>query len=198
LLFSFLILFVAITGAVGSLLMIPTISADGSDAFDAMSRAYSYVLSKPINYVIYLVAAAGYGALCLIIAATVIDLLVQTSFITVGMGMGKKFDAMAGAVGGLSQPAGLVASYSFMTQVKMAFGPLSTKTMVFTASALLFYIVVVKLVLWSIAAAFLGSAQTVLYLLMRKDVDGTEVTDVYVEEVEEEIKPSEPVAETAP
>lgn len=198
LLFSFLILFVAITGAVGSLLMIPTISADGSDAFDAMSRAYSYVLSKPINYVIYLVAAAGYGALCLIIAATVIDLLVQTSFITVGMGMGKKFDAMAGAVGGLSQPAGLVASYSFMTQVKMAFGPLSTKTMVFTASALLFYIVVVKLVLWSIAAAFLGSAQTVLYLLMRRDVDGTEVADVYVEEVEEEIKPPEPVAETAP
>ncbi|MFQ5956451.1 MAG: hypothetical protein ACE5KK_01625, partial [Candidatus Brocadiales bacterium] len=105
--FSFLILFVGIVGGVGSGLMFPTISADGSDAFDAMSRAYSYVLSKPLGFIIYCASAAAYGAVCLFIVATAISLLVSTSFITVGMGMGEKLQNVVTAINGLAHPTGL-------------------------------------------------------------------------------------------
>src|SRR3972149_4908280 len=104
LIFSFLILFVGIIGSVGSGLMFPTISADGSDAFDAISRAYSYVLSKPLKYFTYLASAVVFGVFALAVASTAANLLVQTSFATVGLGMGQKFQTIVGAMNGVVQP----------------------------------------------------------------------------------------------
>lgn len=186
LVFSFLILFVGIIGSVGSGLMFPTISADGSDAFDAMSRAYSYVLSKPVGFVMYFASAVAYGFVCLYLVATAVDLLVNTSFVTVGMGMGEKFQSVATAISGLAHPTGLAVNYGFITQAKLAFGTLGSGTLVFTTVALIFYLFLIKIAVWAVVASFAGSAQSVLYLLMRKDVDGTEIEDVYTEETEAE------------
>ena len=47
---GFLIVFIGVIGIIGFFLMYPTISAEGSDTFDAMSRAYSYVLSRPRTF----------------------------------------------------------------------------------------------------------------------------------------------------
>lgn len=184
LMFSFLTLFVVVIGVIGCWLMIPTISADGSDAFDSMSRAYSYVLSQPLKYFTYLASAVVFGVFALAVASTAANLLVQTSFATVGLGMGQKFQTIVGAVNGVVQTVGLSANYSLPMQIKMAFSGLQSTTMTLTAIGLLAYLLLLKLVVWSIAAAYIGSAQTVLYLLMRKEVDGTEVADVYVEEIE--------------
>ncbi len=196
--FSFLILFVGIVGGVGSGLMFPTISADGSDAFDAMSRAYSYVLSKPLGFAVYCASAAVYGAVCVYLVATAIDLLISTSFITVGMGMGEKFDNMATAVNCLANPSGFAVNYGFITQVKLAFGSLGSNTLVFSTAVLVLYLFLIKMVVWAVAVAFVGSAQSVLYLLMRKDVDGTEVEDVYTEEVDTDFTTPPPQPEPSP
>src|SRR5581483_2134512 len=46
-------------------LMWPAISAErDGDPFDAFSRSYSYVYSKPLHYFFYVVIAAAFGALC--------------------------------------------------------------------------------------------------------------------------------------
>ncbi|MCP4365261.1 MAG: hypothetical protein GY800_08185, partial [Planctomycetes bacterium] len=182
--FSFLILFVGIIGGVGSALMFPTISADGSDAFDAMSRAYSYVLSKPFGFMVYCASAAVYGAVCLYFVATAIDLLVDTSLFTVGMGMGEKFGKVVTAINVLASPAGGGVNYDFLAQARRAFGSLGSTTMVFTTATLILYLFLIKVIVWAVGVSFAGSAQSVLYLLMRKDVDGTEIEDVYTEEVE--------------
>jgi hypothetical protein len=184
LLFSFLTLFVVIIGIIGCWLMIPTISADGSDAFDSMSRAYSYVLSQPLKYFINLASAVVFGVFALAIASTAVSLLIHASFATVGLGMGQKFEAIESAINGIIQPAGLATSYSLPMQVKMALSGLKSTTMTLTTFGLLAHLLLLKLVVWSITAAYVGSAQTVLYLLMRKEVDGTEVADIYVEELE--------------
>ncbi len=42
----------------------------------------------------------------------------------------------------------------------------------------------VKVAVGSIIVAFAGSASTIAYLILRKDVDGTELFDVYIEEEE--------------
>ncbi|MHC4196300.1 MAG: hypothetical protein ACYSRP_00110 [Planctomycetota bacterium] len=182
--FSFLILFVGIIGGVGSGLMFPTISADGSDAFDAMSRAYSYVLSKPFGFLVYCASAAVYGAVCLYLVVTAIDLLIDTSLFTVGMGMGEKFGKVVTAINALASPAGAGVNYDFFIQARLAFDSLGSTTMVFATATLVFYLFLIKAIVWAVGIAFAGSAQSVLYLLMRKDVDGTEIEDVYTEEVE--------------
>lgn len=185
LLFSFLILFVVIVGVIGCWLMIPTISADGSDAFDSMSRAYSYVLSQPLKYFTYLASAVVFGMFALAIASVAAYLLVETSFATVGLGMGEKFKTIEAAINGIvsaTGESGLAANYSVPMQIRMALGGLESTITVITTMGLLSYLLLLKLAVWSVAAAYIGSAQTVLYLLMRKEVDGTEVGDVYVEE----------------
>jgi len=58
------------------------------------------------------------------------------------------------------------------------------------------YIVLIKMIVGTIIIAFAGSASTITYLIMRKDVDGMEMDDIYVEENEEDITAVETVPET--
>src|SRR5205085_4748117 len=48
-----LVMAVVLVGLVGWPLMNPTISAEGSDSFDALSRSYSYVYQAPWHYLWY-------------------------------------------------------------------------------------------------------------------------------------------------
>ncbi len=53
---------VVLIGLLGWPLMNPTISAEGSDSFDALSRSYSYVFQAPWHYLWYTTVALAYGA----------------------------------------------------------------------------------------------------------------------------------------
>jgi hypothetical protein len=56
-----LVMAVVLVGLIGWPLMNPTISAEGSDSFDALSRSYSYVFQKPWHYLWYSVVSLLYG-----------------------------------------------------------------------------------------------------------------------------------------
>jgi hypothetical protein len=51
-----------VVGLVGYPLMYTTLSAEGSDAFDALSRSYNYVYESPWSYIWYSLVALLYGA----------------------------------------------------------------------------------------------------------------------------------------
>jgi hypothetical protein len=51
-----------LVGLIGWPLMCATISAEGSDNFDALSRSYSYIYQSPWHYLWYSVVAMAYGA----------------------------------------------------------------------------------------------------------------------------------------
>jgi hypothetical protein len=57
-----LLMAVALVGLVGWPLMAATISAEGTDSWEAVSRAFSYVFQKPWNFVWYSLVAVAYGA----------------------------------------------------------------------------------------------------------------------------------------
>src|SRR5262249_34907680 len=50
-----------LVGLVGYPLMFATISAEGTDTFDALSRSYNYVYQSPWHYIWYSVVAIAYG-----------------------------------------------------------------------------------------------------------------------------------------
>ena len=169
---GFLIVFIGIIGIIGFFLMYPTISAEGSDTFDAMSRAYSYVLSRPLHFLSLLISIIVCGVILNFLASFGACLVMKTTFCTVGIGMGDKFDTIRAFIAGLSGG-------------KAAMAPLGSISMKFAALVLMLHIVLVKVVVGSIVVAFAGSASTIAYLILRKDVDGTEIEDVYMEEKEE-------------
>jgi hypothetical protein len=53
---------VLLVGLVGWPMMAATISTEGTDSWEAVSRSYSYVFGKPWHYIFYSVIALGYGA----------------------------------------------------------------------------------------------------------------------------------------
>jgi hypothetical protein len=57
-----LVMAVVLVGLVGWPLMYATISTEGSDSFDALSRTYSYVYQAPWHYLWYSFLAVAYGA----------------------------------------------------------------------------------------------------------------------------------------
>ncbi|MFQ5965056.1 MAG: hypothetical protein ACE5KZ_12335 [Candidatus Scalinduaceae bacterium] len=172
---GFLIIFIGIIGIIGFFLMFPTVSAEGSDAFDAMSRAYSYVLSKPKHFISLFLGIIIYGVILTFFVSIVACLMMKTSFCTVGFGMGQKFESIRAVISGISTS----------TEGKATIASLGAWPMKFTAIMLMIYIAFVKMTIASIVFSFVGSASTVAYFLLRKDVDGTEINDVYIEEKEE-------------
>ena len=54
---------VLLIGLVGYPLMYATLSTEGSDTFDALSRSYNYVFQAPWNYIWYGVVAVLYGTI---------------------------------------------------------------------------------------------------------------------------------------
>ncbi len=171
---GFLIVFLGIVGIIGFLLMFPAISSEGSDAFDAISRAYSYVLSRPLHFLSLFITIIICGSILSCIVGYGACLVMQTSYLTVGIGMGDKLNEIRSFIAGLGGSGDTITSLQ----------PMSMRI-----AALLFmlYIVLIKMVVGSIVIAFSGSASTIAYLIMRKDVDGTVIEDVYIDEEEEDV-----------
>ncbi|KHE90328.1 MAG: hypothetical protein K8F52_18750 [Candidatus Scalindua rubra] len=179
---GFLIVFLGIVGIIGFILMFPAISSEGSDAFDAISRAYSYVLSRPIHFLSLFITIIICGTIVSFVAGYGACLVMQTSYFTVGLGMGDKLNDIRAFIAGLSGPRDMITSLN----------PISMRI---AALFFMLYIVLIKITVGSIIVAFAGSASTIAYLIMRKDVDGTEMNDIYVDENEEDLAADETVAE---
>ena len=62
LLLAGVVMAILLVGLVGWPMIHVTLSAEGSDSFDALSRSYSYVLQNPWNYIWYCAVAVVYGA----------------------------------------------------------------------------------------------------------------------------------------
>ncbi len=185
---GFLMIFIGVVGAVGLCFMFPTISAEGSDTFDAMSRAYSYVLSRPKQFLIYCTINTLYGLTCLAIIAFVAWLMIYMAFVTVGMGMGQKFGLIQSFVIQKCNIACLGFCSASSSEVKAEAIPLDRWSLKFLAGMLIIYIFLIKLAVWDFAVTYLLSAKTIIYFLMRKEIDSTDVTDVYEEEKQDEVK----------
>jgi len=140
--------------AAGWPLMIATVAADGEDGFDALSRSYAYVFQRPARYAAYLLVAwavgvVGYGVV-LGFAAAVLHLAEWS------LAFGApdaRLHALFAGVGraGDEAPAALHRAW---------FG-------------------VVAAVVHGWAYAYFWTAAAQIYLLLRRDVDGTPCHDVY-------------------
>lgn len=66
-------------------LMYPAIAVEGSDSFDAISRSFSYVYSKPWRTLFYSLVAIGYGLLTYLFVRVFISLVLLTTHFFVGL-----------------------------------------------------------------------------------------------------------------
>jgi hypothetical protein len=167
-------------GTFGGLnLMYPTIAVEGSDSFDAISRSFSYVYARPWRMLFYTVVAVIYGALTYLFVRLFVYLMLALTH------------AFTDAGSWAAAPSGATL---WETMWPGPGGRLSYDVDFLTlrwdqdlaAGLIAFWVYLVVGTLGAFAISFYFSANTIIYYLMRQEVDATELDDVYLEQGEDD------------
>ncbi|MCS7166108.1 MAG: hypothetical protein RMI91_08155 [Gemmatales bacterium] len=175
-------------------LMYPAISAEGGDAFDAISRSASYMYQRPWHYIFYWSVALVYGVIVLFFVVTFTSFFVYLT--------GWALDLVWRPVWRSSDPDPLRALFIYAPQSygwrQMLTGEVAAVSEVANKMALVPWVAALILGAW-LHLVFLGmlgfayslfwSASTIIYFLLRKDVDETDLDEVYFEEEQEDLFP---------
>jgi hypothetical protein len=186
-----------IVGALGGLGMLyPTIAVEGSDTFDAFSRSYSYVYGRPWRTIFYTLVTAVYGTLCFIFVKLLFSLIFKIAYSITGATMNWSDASYAAPLGKL-QAMWFGPSFSGPFFGQFYLFPLGFAEKIASAFIALWVFAMVGLVI-AFAISFFFSGYTVIYLLLRRVVDSTEMDEVYVEEFETKMpEPLPPTPETS-
>jgi len=137
----------------GAPLMIPAIACEGADAIEAMQRAYAYVPARPIRYALYVLLTLAVGMLAIAVAVAVASGI--TSF------------AMVAAGAWVKEPPRLLMY------------PLTPPANA-TEWLLKLWIGLPLAIAGAYAFSVLFTGCTVIYLVLRRVVDGQTMTDIWV------------------
>ncbi len=177
-----------IIGAVGGLnLMYPTIAVEGSDSFDAISRSFSYLYARPWRLGFYSLISLIYGALSFLFVRLFIGLMLWLTHAFAGAWF--RYHAENG--GPLFNTMWPTPFASMRLMYDIDYTALTLQQS-FAASVMAVWVYLVVLMLGAFAISFYFSVNTIIYFLMRAEVDATELDDVYLEQVDDEF--ADPIA----
>jgi hypothetical protein len=138
-------------------LMWATISVEGTDSFDALSRTYAYVFQKPLRYATYILVAVFVGWLGWIVVENLAATVIWLASWAAGWGAG---------------PARMEKLLSGGGESSLAHA----------GSALIaFWNGGVKLLALGYAFSYFGVASTAIYYQMRRDIDSRETDEVFLD-----------------
>jgi hypothetical protein len=168
----------------------PTIAAEGSDSFDAISRSISYISSRPWRYIFYTVFSAVYGCLTFILVKLVAFLTLAIAHASIAkFTFGWFTEGEMGQLDRLWQAPSLAVPWPAAGAINLS------STEIVGSDLMLFWVWVVFGLLVAFLFSFFFTSQTVVYFLLRKVVDATDMEEVYMDELDEEDLPLEPKAE---
>lgn len=162
--------------AFGWPLTMAAMGTEGQDSFDAMTRSYAYTFQRPVNYAFYAIVAIIFGGLCWLVVARVTEGVENLSFWSTSWGANVRADRIEIIRDPTAaQELAATSSAGNVPAVARDSGMLKTSRVI-----LGFWLSFLK----SVAVAFLFAhfwcMATAIYLLLRRDVDETELDEVYV------------------
>jgi hypothetical protein len=170
LLFGFLMTIVLIGVALGWPLMFATISVEGSEGFDGLSRAYNYVFERPLYFVWQVILIMFYGSIAIFFVALMAQMTSQFTVWGVSWGRGypgaTRFVALSPT---MILPDAPVPAESSSLGLEIA-----------SAWMCALAVLVVGFI-----HTFFWSSATIGYFLLRHSVDGNDFDEVNVEDFEE-------------
>lgn len=151
---------------VGHGLMYPAVAVDNADAFDAMSRAFTYILHRPWHLAAYAFIASVYGIICYVFLRSFILIV----FAVVRTSLGPWWDI--DAVWPLPSFTNLLPEIQWHL---LCCGGAPAATII-RAGCLLF-----ALLLPAYAYSYYYTTATQIYVFLRKHEDGVELDECYLE-----------------
>ena len=165
-------LIVIIATVFGSAFMWPTIAVEGTNSFDAISRSFNYILARPWKTLWCWFVAIVYNAALIAFVAGFAWLMLKLATACIALGMGTaNFAAIESYLGEMHIAPG--------TPVPIVVGSFLIKVL---------FILVGGLVC-GFAASCDATACTIIYFVIRRDVDGTKMSELFLPEPQEEAMP---------
>jgi hypothetical protein len=182
--------------------MSATISTEGTDSWEAVSRSYSYVYQAPWQYVWYSLVALAYGAVVVFFVGLVGSLTVYLSkwgvSLTPGIDLADRNPSFlfVYAPESFGWRALLLQGTAIEGLPLVEQGKINAEAYLSYLNTFRFFNqvgAVVVSILWvgvlfmlilGFGYSYFWSACTIIYLLMRRKVDDTELDEVYLEEEE--------------
>ena len=180
-----------ILGTIGGFnLMYPTVAVEGSDSFDAISRSFSYVFARPWRMLWYTFVTVVYGAICYLFVRFFIWMVLAVTWFVMSWFLGHQTGASQNPihpadVWPLLWPRPGAGSPTNPLPYTPAYDHLKS-TEAISAGLMVWWIYLVIGLIGAFAISFYFSANTIIYYLMRREVDATELDDVYVEETDDD------------
>lgn len=176
----------------GFSLMYPTIAVEGSDSFDAISRSFSYLYARPWRLAFYTAVAVLYGGLTYMFLRYFIDLLLMLTHFFAGLLVFGQADNTAPYWNMLWRGPVVTGRLSYVPEYfSLGLGESIGAFFIWMWTQLL------AMLLGAFAISFYFVASTVIYYLMRKEVDATEMDDVFLEQGDEDFADTLPAATEA-
>ena len=158
-------------------LMYPTIAVEGSDSFDAISRSFSYVFAKPWRMIFYTAVSLVYGALTFLFCRFFVYIMLGMTHYFLGWWLHGRAAQFWPEIWPPVSDANLAYHLVF---------PALAATDQVAAVLISIWVYIVLGLLAGFVVSFYFSANTIIYYVMRREVDLTELDDVYLEETEDE------------
>jgi len=204
----FLAVFVGFVGALavvggvgGGWLMFPAIAVEGSDSFDGLNRAFAYVYQRPWRLGFYALASMAYGAICI----TFVKLLARLTLVIAFAGLGSTMNidhvaVKGGNVGKLEamwqgptlEPGTTAFTGGFDGHTGL--GRVETVSQFFLRG----WIYCLATLVGAFAVTLATASSTLIYFLLRRDVDATAFDDIYLDDFETAPTPAAAPGPTTP
>jgi hypothetical protein len=155
----------AIGVAAGWPLMVATIGVERGDSFQAISTSFSYLYQRPLHYAFYLLVAGLVAVPAFAAAALFADATTTLAAWATSLGMGRERTALV--LDALARPGST---------------PELTAAGSWGLEAMSFWVRGVRTLLASFGWGYFWAITTAAYLLLRQDVDGTELDEVVLDE----------------
>jgi hypothetical protein len=191
LLLGLLMAILLIGALVGWPLMWATVAVEGTDAFDALSRSYAYTYQRPLRLLWYVLLAAVLAAVSMFIVKLFATSAISLGNWSISWGLDKEtYRQIVAPLPAAVEPS-TIRSSPAMTVSEFMQGPVlappaSTSDLSGTVwvadKAIRFWKSLLGALAAGYQAGFLFVAAVGVYLLLRKDIDGAEMDEVYVED----------------
>jgi hypothetical protein len=169
-------------GLVGGFnLMYPTVAVEGSDSFDAISRSFSYLYARPWRLGFYTLVSIVYGTAAFLFVRLFIVLMLMLTHQFAGLAVFTHAESTAPLWNNLWPNPGTAARLTYDID---SLG--LTDAQEIGARLIWLWVHLIIALLGAFVVCFYFSANTIIYYLLRREVDATDMDDVYLEQVDDE------------
>jgi hypothetical protein len=177
--FVLMLLLLGILG--GFNLLYPTIAVEGADSFDAMSRSFAYVYARPWRLLLYYLCSLLYGVITLTFVCFCAYLILLLTHTFVGWGM-NLFGTHYGAMSGVPELQTLWPEPRFLHLISPVNWYAMSWGEFIGALFLHFWVYLLIAGIGAYVISYYFSSHTIIYLLLRRSVDGQNLREIYLEE----------------